>query len=213
MSQPFRELSVIYSNSIKFDDMISIPITQGHVKSMDLNEQLNQFFISHEKKAYSIALMSLRHQDDALDVVQDVMIKFVEKYKNKRTDLWAPLFYRMIHNRITDTHRTNTKIKKFFVFFDKSECDIVENVEDTSVLAIIDQIDNAMKIDSLQEALTSLPSRQLQAFICRIWEGLSVAQTAQSMKCSQGSVKTHLFRALKNIRNQIKSNHEVNNHG
>lgn len=193
--------------------MITIPITQDHVKSMDLNAQLNQFFISHEKKAYSIALMSLRHQEDALDVIQDVMIKFVEKYKNKKTDLWAPLFYRMLHNRITDTHRTNTKNKKFFKFFDKSESDIVENIEDTNELAILDQIENAMKIENLQQALTSLPSRQLQAFVCRIWEGLSVAQSAQSMKCSQGSVKTHLFRALKNIRNQIKSDHEVNNRG
>ena len=193
--------------------MISIPISQGHVKSMDLNEQLNQFFISHEKKAYSIALMSLRHQDDALDVIQDVMIKFVEKYKNKKTDLWAPLFYRMLHNRITDTHRANTKNKKFFKFFDKSESDALENIEDTNEMDIINQIDNAMKIDNLQQALKALPNRQLQAFICRIWEGLSVAQTAQSMKCSQGSVKTHLFRALKNIRNQINTNHEVNNHG
>jgi RNA polymerase sigma-70 factor (ECF subfamily) len=193
--------------------MITIPITQGHIKSMDLNEQLNQFFISHEKKAYSIAFMSLRHQDDALDVVQDVMIKFVEKYKNKSTEFWTPLFYRMIHNRITDIHRANTKKKKYFSFFNKSDNDVFENIADTSELEILDQIDNAMKIQNLQEALKTLPRRQLQAFICRIWEGLSVAQTARSMKCSQGSVKTHLFRALKHIRNEIKPNHEVHNHG
>jgi RNA polymerase sigma-70 factor (ECF subfamily) len=193
--------------------MITIPITQEHIKSMDLNDQLNQFIISHEKKAYSIAFMSLRHQEDALDVIQDVMIKFVVKYKNKNKDLWAPLFYRMLHNRITDIHRANTKKKKYFIFFDKSEDDIFENITDTSELAILDQIDNAMKIENLQEVLNSLPVRQLQAFVCRIWEGLSVAQTAKSMKCSQGSVKTHLFRALKHIRKEIKYNHEVHNHG
>ena len=68
-----------------------------------------------------------------------------------------------------------------------------------------------MKIKTLQQALKSLSTRQLQAFICRIWEGLSVAQTAQSMKCSQGSVKTHLFRALKQIRLQIECQDRLDN--
>ena len=185
--------------------MITAPMTQVHVKAMDLTEQLNRFFIEHEKKAYTIAFMSLKNQDDALDVVQDVMIKFVEKYKNKNATLWAALFYRMIQNRITDFHRKNTQKRKYFSFFSKEEENIVENVADDKYISILNQIDNEMKMDNLQVALHTLSSRQLQAFICRIWEGLSVAQTAESMKCSQGSVKTHLFRALKQIRLQIKT--------
>ncbi|MBL4659341.1 MAG: sigma-70 family RNA polymerase sigma factor [Alcanivoracaceae bacterium] len=185
--------------------MITAPMTQVHVKSMDLTEQLNLFFIEHEKKAYTIAFMSLKNQDDALDVVQDVMIKFIEKYKNKKTSLWAALFYRMIQNRITDFHRKNTQKRKYFSFFNKGEENIVENVADDKCVSVLNQIDNEMKIDNLQVALHTLSSRQLQAFICRIWEGLSVAETAKSMKCSQGSVKTHLFRALKQIRLQIKT--------
>ena len=95
--------------------MITVSITQDNVEPMDLNEQLNQFFIGHEKKAYTIALMSVKNKDDALDIVQDVMIKFVEKYKNKKTELWPPLFFRMVQNRITDLHRANTQRKKYFL--------------------------------------------------------------------------------------------------
>jgi len=196
--------------------MITAPMTQVQVKSMDLTAQLNRFFIEHEKKAYTIAFMSLKNQDDALDVVQDVMLKFVEKYKNKNATLWAALFYRMIQNRITDFHRKNTKKRKYFSFFNKDEENIVENVADDKYVSVLNQIDNEMKIENLQQALHALSSRQLQAFICRIWEGLSVAQTAKSMKCSQGSVKTHLFRALKQIRLQIKTTEavaEVQNNG
>jgi RNA polymerase sigma-70 factor (ECF subfamily) len=180
------------------------------------NQQLNCFFIAHEKKAYAIALMTLKNQDDALDVVQDVMIKFVEKYTLREHSSWTPLFYRMIQNRITDFHRQNTKRKKYFSFFSKDDEDRVENVADENYVTALKHIDNEMTISILQQALTELPTRQLQAFICRIWEGLSVAQTAQSMKCSQGSVKTHLFRALKQIRKHLKSNnitHEVITNG
>ncbi len=175
------------------------------VSIQNLTEQLNVFFIENEKKAFAIALMSLKNKDDALDAVQDVMIKFVEKYKRKPTKLWCSLFYRMIQNRITDFHRATTKKKKYFSFFynDKDE-DIVQQVADETYVSALDQIDNEIQMEKLQGCLDELPTRQLQAFICRIWEGLSVKQTALSMKCSTGSVKTHLFRALKSIREQMK---------
>ena len=197
--------------------MIATSMTIASEESMDLTEQLNHFFVAHEKKAYAIAVMSLKHPDDALDVVQDVMIKFVEKYKNKKYELWTPLFYRMIQNRITDFHRKNTQHKKFFGFFTKEDEAPLENITDEHYVTAIDQIDTDMKIENLQQALKSLPTRQLQAFVCRLWEGLSVAQTAKSMKCSQGSVKTHLFRALKHVRLQLETqegfNREVSEDG
>lgn len=204
--------------------MITTSITRTQIEEIDLTkqscqhqsktQQLNQFFIAQEKKAYAIALMSLKNQDDALDVVQDVMIKFVEKYSKKKKQHWCSLFYRMIQNRITDFHRSNSQKKKYFSFFRNDEQEnIVEQVADEKYVSALKQIDNDIKIERLQESLKTLSTRQLQAFICRIWDGLSVAQTAESMKCSQGSVKTHLFRALKQIKQQMKMNDGVKNNG
>ncbi len=187
--------------------MITTTINQIPIESMDNTAQLNQFFIAHEKKAYAIAFMSLKNQEDALDVVQDVMIKFVQKYSNKDESCWQALFYRMINNRITDFHRANTKKKNLFSFLtsqDEHE-DATSNIEDTNQIDIVNQINNEMTLSHLQTALNDLPTRQLQSFMCRIWEGLSVAETAQSMKCSQGSVKTHLFRALSHLRSKVNT--------
>jgi RNA polymerase sigma-70 factor (ECF subfamily) len=169
---------------------------------------LNQFLASVELKAYKIAQAGLRHQDDALDAVQDAMLQLARAYAGRPEEQWKPLFYRILENRIRDMQRRRTVRGRVMAWLpfrrdeDEEEFDPIAQApsQDLSPVANL-EIDEAMT--ALDSALQCLPARQRQAFLLRNLEGLDVAQTARAMGCSEGSVKTHYFRALQALRAKL----------
>jgi RNA polymerase sigma-70 factor, ECF subfamily len=169
---------------------------------------LNQFLAGVELKAFKIAQMALRHEDDALDAVQDAMLQLARAYADRPASEWKPLFYRILENRIRDMQRRRTVRGRVIAWLpfrgeeDEDEPDPISQApspEPQPVRRL--ELDEA--VGALQRALEELPRRQQQAFMLRTLEGLDVAATAAAMGCSEGSVKTHYFRAIQALRAQL----------
>lgn len=56
---------------------------------------------------------------------------------------------------------------------------------------------------ALFEALQALPTMQRKVVVLRHWLGLSVAETAQELRISQGTVKSHSSRGLEALRTAL----------
>jgi RNA polymerase sigma-70 factor, ECF subfamily len=170
---------------------------------------LNQFLAAIELKAFRIAQTALRNEDDALDAVQDAMLQLARAYAARPAEEWKPLFYRILENRIRDMQRRRTVRGRIMAWLPARGADEDDEEHDPIQQAPSHEpqpmrrleIDEAM--GALQKALDRLPRRQQQAFLLRSLEGLDVAQTAAAMGCSQGSVKTHYFRAVQALRAQL----------
>ncbi len=169
---------------------------------------LEQFLASVEKRAFKIAQLGLRNDDDALDAVQDAMMKLVQSYGSRSSDEWRPLFYRILANRIRDLQRRRTVRGRIMAWLPMRDGEDDEEFDPIAQAPSPDanparrlELDEA--IGALEAALQDLPPRQQQAFLLRNFEGLDVGETASAMGCSEGSVKTHYFRALESLRARL----------
>jgi RNA polymerase sigma-70 factor (ECF subfamily) len=178
------------------------------VGSLDRTQALDRFLSGIERRAFRMAHIATGNEDEALDVVQDAMLKLAQKYGNRNEGEWGPLFHCILQSRIRDWYRRERVRNRLREFFrgshDEEEGeDPLEQIPDSTAPAPDEEVQSKRACAALEVALRALPLRQQQAFLLRIWEELDVAQTAQVMGCSQGSVKTHLFRAMQVLRQRL----------
>lgn len=177
-------------------------------RALQQEQQLNRFLAEVERRALRIAEIGVRDRDDALDLVQDAMIKLVRKYGDRPSTEWPPLFYRILQNGVRDWHRRQAVRNRVMVWFGRGtsaddEYDAVAAAPDPIGRSPDEELQNSEAMDSLEIAVHALPARQREAFMLRTFEGLDVAGTAVAMGCSQGSVKTHYSRAIHSLRETL----------
>lgn len=170
--------------------------------------ELNAFLADVERRACRVAEMAVRNRDDALDIVQGAMLRLARSYAARPASEWKPIFYRILWNGIRDFQRRRSVRSKIFALLpgqwqddEGGEDPVAQLADGGQDPAARAQTDEAMR--RLESALAGLPARQQQAFALRCLEGLDVAGTAAAMGCSEGSVKTHYFRALQSLRGQL----------
>lgn len=170
---------------------------------------LDRFLRGLERRALRIAELSTGNRDDALELVQDAMLGFVHAYGEKPEADWAPLFHRVLDSRILDFHRRSQVRRRFRAFLGRTDdpdaADPLAQVADPREAGPLQDAADGDTRRAVDAALRALPLRQRQAFLLRMWEGLDVAATAAAMRCSEGSVKTHLFRALATLRTKLEA--------
>lgn len=171
---------------------------------------MEAFLLDIEKRAYHMASFATGSHADALDLLQDSMIKLVTKYQDKPAKEWKPLFYKILQNRIRDWHR-HQKVKNLLFFWKNEEVEEWPPTEhNEAALGTPEKnLTKNQQQGAALEHLKQLSAKQQQCFLLRSWEGLSVADTADIMQCSQGSVKTHYFRAVSKLRTMMEDDHEV----
>ena len=175
----------------------------------DVPANMDAFLAGIERRAWRMAEIHLGNRDDAMDAVQDAMLRLVRHYGDKPAGEWTPLFWGILRRRIVDLQRRR-KVRSIVVGWigggrddegdELPSWDPADDAPDPSA-----RLQDSQAYTDIVEALRRLPRRQREAFTFRVMEGLDVAETAAAMGCSDGSVKTHLSRAMHSLRDQLEA--------
>ena len=188
-------------------------------KFLSTQQEMAAFLAEAERRAFKHAKFAVRDDEAALDIVQDSMMKLVEKYADKPAAELPMLFHRILQNTIHD-HFRRSKVRSTWTTLlsalsgknkdgeDDEHDPLDTRVVDSASTATVDpevQLGQAETLKMIEQALERLPPRQREAFLLRYWEELDVAETATAMGCSEGSVKTHCSRAVHALAEALKA--------
>lgn len=163
---------------------------------------LEGFLRGIEARAFRFAELGLRHREDALDAVQDAMLKMLA-YRDRPASEWGPLFWSILRNRMVDVQRRGLfRLRWLLPGSTDRDGETIDWADDAPDPAR--RHDSREAWDRISTALRALPARQREAFTLRVLEELDVADTALIMGCSEGSVKTHLSRARDALQRQLE---------
>lgn len=165
-------------------------------------QTIDAFLATIGPRAFRFAEAGLRHREDALDAVQEAMLKMLG-YRERPSAEWTPLFWSILRSRIIDAQRRRAFR---FGWLDHRDPQQEGHGADWADPGPDPSRDHDVREawQTLASALRGLPRRQREAFTLRVLEELDVADTARAMGCSEGSVKTHLSRAREALRGKLE---------
>lgn len=179
------------------DKALAIALQSGDEAAFD------EIVARFQGRVYAVAYRVVGNREDALDVCQDVFLKVYRKIDTwKPTGGFLPWILRMTTNHSIDHLRRKRRhpeqpLEEAFV--PTSEGAAIEPA------ALRTETDvSAREIEErIRRALPVLSPSQREVFLLRHYEGLQLAEIAESMNCTVGSVKVHLFRALKKLQVEL----------
>jgi RNA polymerase sigma-70 factor (ECF subfamily) len=146
------------------------------------------------KQTYNVAYNLVRNHEDAEDVAQEAFVRIYRSLDKFRGDSeFSTWLYRITVNAALD------RIKQRKT---KEEREI-RNTANMFIPLVAHTGENADVTMHIERALHELPTLQRAVVILRHINGLPTKKVGEILQCSEGTVKTHLHRGLKKMKESL----------
>lgn len=175
----------------------------------------------YQGRVYAVAYRLTGNREDALDVAQESLLKAYRKIRAwQPTGGFLPWLLRLTANQAIDTVRRRKRQAHEPLDearYGANEAGFAQGYERASgprfgaeaAIQTTDQQVRAQEIDArVRAALVVLSETQQTVFVLRHYEGLQLSEIAAELGCTVGSVKVHLFRALKKLQKELGDLHD-----
>ncbi len=165
------------------------------------NSAFDTLLKRYEQKVFSYFLYSVKSQELAEDLFQDVFIKVIVRLKNgqyEENGKFSSWLMRIVHNHLIDHYRTTPTEK--ILSNDDTEVDLFSQAEiavnENREQEIIDQ----QTLQEVKELIAMLPDPQREVLTMRVYDELSFKEIAQKTNCSINTALGRMRYAVLNLR-------------
>lgn len=163
-----------------------------------------QLVRKYQNKVLYLAFDLCSNYDDAKDVAQDTFVRAFEKiHQFQERSQFSTWLYRIAVNLSMDLHRKrqnrqHRSLQDHEFDIDKKQM-MTSDVE--TPLTLVEKNEQRVQID---RALNCLSPNQRTATVLKYFHQMNSREISGIMGCSEGTVRNHIFRALKNLKRQLK---------
>lgn len=171
---------------MKVDDVSDVELVKLFKSGED--EAFDAIVRRHQDRIYRLACVFLYDDQLAADAAQEV---FVRSYKGLRRFHFHAAPFTWLYRATRNVCHEYNRIRRGEALVD----------EPTDLSSVPEQqvsdLDSARKVRAL---VAKLPKRQNEVVMLRLFEELSVKETAAAMGCREGTVKALLHKATENLK-------------
>lgn len=179
------------------DETILIQAAQAGNKTA-----LRELFEQNKRRIFSLAFQYTYNAEDAEDILQETFIKAfrnLDSYRIERENGFAAWLFRIGVNASIDYLRRH-KARRAEAGEDALSAVPAQgpDVDPEEIQRL-----NEFK-ERIRTSLDALSAKQRMVFLLRHEQQFSIREIASELRCTEGSVKTHLFRAVASLRDQLR---------
>jgi RNA polymerase sigma-70 factor (ECF subfamily) len=158
----------------------------------------------YKKRAYFVALDLMGTHEDAEDISQEAFIKVYKSIGSFRGDAqFGTWLHRIVVNLcISEKRKKSSKMMEYYGDTIPEEAHHWHGGDSP------DHPEKALRSRKIQghiqEALDRLPAKQKTVFVLRFYQDMSLKEIGKILKLSEGTVKSHLFRTMRKLREYLK---------
>jgi len=172
------------------DDALVRETLAGSLKTFD------ELMLRYERLVCKVAMNYVKDRQSALDVTQNVFLKVYRNLASVKSEgMFKPWLLRITYNESINWLR---KLKSHEEFEEMGEYDHADPGSNQE-LRMLDRESKSL----LLKGLDALNPKYKLAVSLRYAEGMRIREIADVMECSEGMVKSLLFRGVRQIRNNV----------
>lgn len=160
---------------------------------------------AHSSRIIRLAFRFVGNQEDAEDIAQEAFLRLYRDVASFRSDSTVSTWLYRTVTRLAIDHLRRQKLKRKFFFVRNSNegYDPLEFAADPGA-SPQDQFLAGEAGRKLLKAMDKLSVRQRMVFTLRHYEGMPLKDIGTTLGLEEGTVKSHLFRAVQLLREELK---------